>query len=80
MMAKLAPFDFTEFQSTFPCQLDTSKPCGWDLLSKLEGLALTRLRIDAKITVEHFMVKLREVFDGLCLLYVTGVEEWEIWF
>lgn len=60
MIAKLAPLAFTLFQSTLPCHPDTSKPLGWALLSRFEGLAVTKPRTDAKMMFEHFMVE----FEG----------------
>jgi hypothetical protein len=39
-------------------------------LSKLEGLALTRPRIDAKMTVEDFMMSVEETIWRLYVLIV----------
>ena len=69
-MAKLAPLALTWLQLTSPCQPETSKPWGWDLLSKLEGLALTRPRIDAKMTAEDFMMRIEEAIWRFCVLIV----------
>ena len=74
-MAKLAPSAFTWAQLTLPCQPDISHPCGLDLLSRFEGLALTRLRIDAKMMNEHFMTKnLGKIREFRRLLLVCEIE------
>jgi len=39
-------------------------------LSKLEGLALTRPRIDARMIADDFMMKFEETICRFCLLIV----------
>jgi hypothetical protein len=55
-MAKLAPSAFALAQSTLPCQAETSKPCGFDLVSRREGLALTSPKAAATRATEYFIM------------------------
>jgi hypothetical protein len=45
-------------------------------LSKLEGLALTRLRTNAKMTVAHFMMKIEK--QGLMVYVGCTLRMWKI--